>query len=370
MSQVVSPCVALLLLAITLGGAALWGEEGDVPPAPAVEMRKPTFFTQHQEADGHWSVSGFAAHCTSTPGCGAGAVSDAADVAVTGEILLAYEHSGYDHVAPSRHRSMLKKAVVWLVARQKADGSFADTLEADCWASAGLGEAYSLSGDAELKAPVTRALASLLERRVRDPEGHPCGWGDQDSGWIDSRLTSWAILALRAGLAGGVVDAVELRRSLTWINAANSQVKAPGNFPIRYNIRSHQGDVGGGAPFAALALAASGMAKDPIHDALLDAATSPDPNLVTDLSGLFATTEALFFAKAHDPMRWGDAHVHWKALKDRLEREQIHNDSCADGTWDPATWPETRGRLESTTLALLVLDTCTDQRSPVISVSP
>ena len=168
------------------------------------------WFVRHQSPNGMWDVDGYPVNCTldgpkGEPGTEyTGADGDAA---MTGYAVLAFLGAGYDHRTPNRYRRTVQNGLDWLLANQKADGSFglSRNYENGIVAMA-LAEAFAMSQDARLRKPAQQAIDYLLS--VQNDQGN--GYGGL--GWNyttpvarnDSSVTGWVVMALKSAQAGGL----------------------------------------------------------------------------------------------------------------------------------------------------------------------
>jgi squalene-hopene/tetraprenyl-beta-curcumene cyclase len=151
--------------------------------------------------------------CTKLPFCDFGAVIDPPSADVTAHVVEALAHEG---LADSR---VVRRAVVWLLRDQQADGSWFGRWGANhVYGTGGVVPALIAAGVGPGKPPIRRAVGWL--ERHQNPDG---GWGEDlrsydDPAWIGRGTstpsqTAWALLALLA--AGERSDAVE--RGIAWL---------------------------------------------------------------------------------------------------------------------------------------------------------
>lgn len=190
-------------------GAAFRGRAAGRDEGPVERALR--WLAAHQDADtGGWDADGFMKHDPKEDRCdGKGAPE--ADVLVTGLAALAFLGAGHtDRGGP--YGGNVLGALAFLLAAQKDDGTFGTgSLRADAVATVALSEAYVLTRDPRLKAPVERGVAAL----VRQQAG---GWQD------DAALTAWCASAI-ASARGAGLEAPEraLADALAWIEAATDR---------------------------------------------------------------------------------------------------------------------------------------------------
>ena len=162
----------------------------------------------HQGANGLWNRFEFSRHCPETDRCPGAAVhwkQDRIRTGLTGLVTLALLGAGYtDREGP--YQDSVGRAIAALVRSQGADGNFAGSDETagynNALATFALAEAYALTRDERLVAPLNRAVSRLV--LSQQPEG---GWdyhARNDSGRNDTSITGWVIQALHACAAAGI----------------------------------------------------------------------------------------------------------------------------------------------------------------------
>ena len=128
-----------------------------------------------------------------------------ADTAMTGLALLAFLGSGSTHKY-GKHQKSVKLGVQFLIAEQHRSGSLAGsaTLFARMYchgiATFALAEAYSMTGDAELKPYVERAIQFTVKTQNQVTGGWRYQVGDRG----DMSQFGWQLLALKSAEQGGV----------------------------------------------------------------------------------------------------------------------------------------------------------------------
>ncbi|GAA1778468.1 squalene--hopene cyclase [Actinomadura chokoriensis] len=181
--------------------------------------------------------------CTKLPFCDFGAVIDPPSADVTAHVVEALSKEG---LAES---PVVKRAVVWLLKAQEADGSWFGRWGANhVYGTGGAVPALIAAGVRPEKPAIRRAVAWLEEHQNSDG-----GWGEdlrsyEDPAWIGRggstpSQTAWALLALlAAGERSAAVDAgvrwlVENQRpDGTWDEDQFTGTGFPGDFYINYHL--------------------------------------------------------------------------------------------------------------------------------------
>ncbi|MFI0367476.1 squalene--hopene cyclase [Actinomadura sp. 1N219] len=181
--------------------------------------------------------------CTKLPFCDFGAVIDPPSADVTAHVVEALAGEG------RAESPTVKRAVVWLLKAQEADGSWFGRWGANhVYGTGSVVPALVAAGVGRGKSPIRRAVA-WLERHQNDDGG----WGEDlrsydDPSWIGrgestASQTAWALLALlAAGERSPAVDAgvrwlVDNQRpDGTWDEDQYTGTGFPGDFYINYHL--------------------------------------------------------------------------------------------------------------------------------------
>lgn len=316
------------------------------------------FLAAYQSDDGHWDVDAYHrrdAAGLAEPGIG----GDEADVSVTATVLLVFYGAGHDHLSPGPYDREVARGLAWLLARQRADGSFPGSVSDQCLSAMVLFEAKAVARDNTLAEPARRALTSILAQQVKGPDKHVSGWGDPATGQIDTRATAYALLALSGAMGAGlsIGDTLDGTRTWflhTWRQANPDAGNAPAIFPATTSLTD--GGLAGSAPEAGLAcgyLLGAGNGSQVAHG-LARACVERWPTIdtpVTDIESLWLATLAIYRVDGACWKRWG------AGAKAALIKAQRRTPPSLRGSWDPAgqTFPgHERGRLLCTALGVLV----------------
>ncbi|HEU5160469.1 MAG TPA: squalene--hopene cyclase [Streptosporangiaceae bacterium] len=188
--------------------------------------------------------------CTRLPFCDFGAVIDPPSADVTAHVVEALAHEG------QADSDVVRRAVVWLLKAQEADGSWFGRWGANhVYGTGAVLPALIAAGVRPEKPTIRRAVAWLEERQNDDG-----GWGEDlrsydDPAWIGrgestASQTAWALIGLLAAGEGGAAGAepskaVERgvgwlvehqRRDGTWDEPHFTGTGFPGDFYINYHL--------------------------------------------------------------------------------------------------------------------------------------
>jgi len=309
------------------------------------------WFHRHQQPDGRWSLTQFAA-CSAEASCGGQGRIDA-DAAATALALLPFLASGQTHRPPGVYRRTVARGIDWLLANQKLDGDLSagadQVMYSHALATRVLCEAFGRSRDARVGAAAQRAVR-FIEGAQNRASG---GWQYRPGEHGDSSSTGWQVLALhsakRAQLA---VDPTCEQLAAKWfLGAANSAGGLTSYLP-------------GGPP--TLNMTALGwlcrvrLGQDRGDRFLIEGLDSIQANLPGDESlarDLFATYYITQVLHEHDPFCPA-----WDKWNERVRRALLAEQArhgCAAGSWycdqSAEIWPVQGGRLLTTSLAALTL---------------
>ena len=243
------------------------------------------------------------------------------------------------------------KGIAFLLANQRADGdlrgrSRAVGMYCHAMATIALCEAYALTGEARLRAPVERAVGFLVAARARDGKswryapGEPVG---------DTSILGWVVMALKSAREVGIAVPADTRTgALRWLASV-----ATGD---RKGLARYQPDKEVTPTMTAeawvcrqfLGVGGPGPASAEAADALLDHGPKSD---TYNLYYWYYGTLAMY-------QHGGDAWYRWNAqARDEIVRRQRTNGHPA-GSWDPDDSPYgvKGGRIYGTALATLSLE--------------
>lgn len=296
------------------------------------------WFTRHQETDGRWDLErhgGVGSH----------------DVAGTSLALLCYYGWGVKHNGTGQYRDVVNRALSWLLAQQKADGSFAGNMYDQGLATIVLCESYGLTKDEKLIDPAKKAIA-FIEKAQHPQTG---GWRYKPGEEGDMSVFGWQYLALRsAEMAGLPVVPQTWDRTEVWL-----QRVAGGQHGGLYG---YQGAKGGGPALTPSGMFCRQLAQVPPTDPRMQEsanfvkANSPfggkgKQEGLVDYYYLYYGTLALY---QHQGPIWDE----WnERMKEKLVPMQETQGDDA-GSWSPnkRSHMDAGGRVVSTAMATLSLE--------------
>jgi hypothetical protein len=326
---------------------------GDAATEGAVQMAL-AWLARHQSADGTWQAASFLDSCR-TKGCEGRGEAEYAE-ATTALALLPFLGAGHTHKA-GPWKDTVKRGVLALAARQRADGSFGTDAKrgyACAIATLALAEAYGLTGTPSLREPAQLAVDHLV--RTQSPQG---GWryhpGD---GAADSSITGWAAVAVGAARKAG------LQVPQRTIDGASAWFA---------NVRDDQGQYGylsrGGGTASLLGVATFAqlmLGTDPESPKLAPTFDLLERRLPRLSRGPDDASEEYGVA---DPIHWTYGALAafqrgggtWKVWNDRLRAavlpSQVRDDSEARGSWPPmGATGRHGGRVVTTVFCTLALE--------------
>jgi len=324
-------------------------EGGTVHSEKAVEDGL-AWIVRHQKADGSW-VLNVNEVCQSCPPQ-AGIVSQ---TGATGLALLPLLGAGYIHTVKSRHQEAIRRGLDWLCEHQQENGDFyvggtgISYLYSHAIASMAVCEAYGLSRDPKLEQPARRAIAFIVESQ--DPDTG--GWRYVPGQAGDTSVFGWNIFALRsAHMAGLTIPRKTLRGCTDYLNLASVDGKK--------TIYAYQAGRPASPVMTAEALVGRqllGWPRD--HPSLVKGvgrvSADLDKSAVRDIYYWYYATQLLHNMKDKGWDKWNPR------VREELVKSQVVDDSCAEGSWDPASpaqdrWGRTAGPLFQTSLSILTLE--------------
>jgi hypothetical protein len=176
-------------------------EHGGTAATEAAVARGLDYLVSIQRRDGSW--------------CDPREVSDKyglVGVGRTGLCVLAFLGAGHTPQSNTQHSAVVARAIAWLSAQQLPSGHFGHS---DAYshgiATYALAEAFALTRDEALRAPIERAVAHVLANQRTSGGGkNRGGWsyyGD-DGPYFDeyarTSITSWQVMALESARLGGI----------------------------------------------------------------------------------------------------------------------------------------------------------------------
>lgn len=301
------------------------------------------WLARHQSSDGHWDVERFDDHCGR---CG-GNTDIQANVAETGLAVLCFLGAGHTHTRPGPYQDNVRRAIDWLLARQRGDGDLRsdETMYSHGIATIALSEALGMSGDEALRRPVQRAADFIVAAR----NTRIGGWRYDPRQAGDTSVLGWQIMALKsARLAGIDVPPEAFDAARDWLDLV-SRRNGPGLYAYQPNRRY------------TVPMTAEGMfVRQLLGAARDDSAMTVSVELISrhppkwdegpNTYYWYYATLALFHQQGE---RW---HVWNESLTRELLAHQ-RKDEGAAGSWDPiGEWAPTAGRVYQTAICTLMLE--------------
>jgi hypothetical protein len=326
------------------------------------------YLARHQFPDGHWSIDRFPAGGDGYENAAPGQMM--ADTAGTGLALLAFLGAGYTH-REEKYQGVVRNGIDWLVANQQADGHlYTERTDQTSYgriyghgiATIALCEAYGMTKDPALRAPVEKAVQFILQAQ------HPArgGWRYQPRAESDTSVSGWQLMALRsAQMAGLKVPDENLLKVGRWLDLA----QAAGGSRYRYNPyasdtpEQRQGRQPNRTMTAEGLLMRMYLGWQRNNAALVEGADFLETNLpengergqwLRDAYYWYYGTQVMFHMQGNYWAAWNSR------LHPLLEQSQMQTGPLA-GSWDPNQpvpdrWAHAAGRHYVTCLNLLMLE--------------
>jgi hypothetical protein len=309
------------------------------------------WLAKHQSPEGYWDVDGFDSRCG---GCRSPGFQANCDAAITGLALLGFLAQNHTHKSvESPYRSNVRAAVDWLVRGQEPGGSLAQgderyTMYGHGIATLALSEAYILTRDETLRAPLQRA-ANLILASQNTTTG---GWRYLPQPPIrgDTSITGWQVLALTSlSSAGFTVPEKALDLARHW-------------FDVEVAGGHHGGIFGYSSPEEPrVAMVAEGM-----YARFLLGARRTDRNIEEAARYIHTETRNAGYLDNLYLVYYGSLALYnyqgwiWERwnleVRNFLVKTQ-HRSGTLAGSWDPnGPWSEAGGRVLSTCFATLALE--------------
>ena len=166
---------------------------------------------RHQCPDGGWGPQDYADQCKGpNTRCkqGTGSTnnkSHGAKSGLTGLAVMAFLGAGYTHRSGKKYRKTVKKGIDFILNSQTSEGAFGrgwiGYTNGIC--TLALAEAYGMTKDPKLKAPLERAVQNLL--KTQQPNG---GWlyggGDKAPFNGDTSVSAFMLMALKDSQISGI----------------------------------------------------------------------------------------------------------------------------------------------------------------------
>jgi hypothetical protein len=304
-----------------------------------------------QSADGRWSAAGHGGGVErAVQGHhrhGAGARSDHG---VTGLALLALLGAGNTH-RDGPHAASVDRGLRFLLTRQRPDGSLAGDAEffaalyCHGMATIALAECVAMTGDADLRPALDRAVAHTLAMQHPQTGGWRYAAGDRG----DTSQCGWQVMVLASARTAGLTgfDAAEERAR--GFLASVSSGAAGGLASYRRGERPSVA-MTAEALFCRLVLGLP-PGHPAVGEALAAIAAAPPGTATYNSYTWYYATLASFHAGGPQWERWN------AALQATLPRMQRRDGGPLAGSWDPdPVWGGHGGRVYSTALSTMTLE--------------
>jgi len=329
------------------GQAASLGSNPRCEAAVAAALK---WLAANQEPDGRWNArkhgGGRETMEAGRDRLGAGG---SADTAVTGLALLAFTASGNTH-RDGPHQPAVRGGLQYLLRCQGQDGNLAGQAETfefmycHGMATLAVAELFGMTGDEDLREPLTRAVAYTLA--VQDPIGG--GWRYRFREPGDTSQFGWQIMALKSAQVAGIrIPEQAWHRAALFLDTVSA-----GNYR---GLAAYRPGEPVTRPMTAEALVCRvflGLAPD------TPTAREAGDSLLAEIPGegypnlyyWYYGTLGMFQLRGAYWDRWT------KALQQTLLTTQRTAGPLA-GSWDPNTrWDSYGGRVYSTALSALCLE--------------
>ncbi|MGH7135900.1 MAG: squalene--hopene cyclase, partial [Pirellulales bacterium] len=310
----------------------------------------------NQHADGRWDADRFGAgrdrRRVGTRDYGH--VGLEADNGVTGLALLAFLGNGHTHLEGD-YRDTVARGLDFLLATQKSNGNLSGAADyfammyCHGMAALAVSEAYAMTHDERLLAPVGKAIGYTLAAQDRTSGG----WRYKPGETIcDTSQLGWQLMALKSAELAGIEMSVEARQGI-----------------LRFLQTVASGRYGGLASYRPMNVAGERVTASMTAEALVcrqflglarshPASDEAGNYIATALPGRgqsnfyywYYATLAMFQLQGE----------HWERWKNALEPTLIasqRSEGELAGSWDPdAVWGGHGGRVYSTALGALCLE--------------
>lgn len=339
--------------------AEIIAAEGGSPASEAAVKLALKWLAEHQSADGRWDASEFGAgQERRIDGHNRGGAGVEADTGVTGLALLAFLGNGHTHVSgekESEYRETVERGLSFLLASQKSDGNLGGAADRFAMmychgmAALALSEAYAMTQDERLLAPVRKAIGYTLVAQHRASGG----WRYKPGETVcDTSQLGWQLMALKSAELAGIEIPQQARQGM-----------------LRFLQTVSSGRHGGLASYRPMTVAGERATVSMTAEALVcrqflglarnhPACDEAGSYIATSLPGRgpsnfyywYYATLAMFQLQGEHWQRWKNA------LEPTLIASQRREDDLA-GSWDPdPIWGGHGGRVYSTALGALCLE--------------
>ncbi len=302
-----------------------------------------SWLARHQSSDGHWDGNAFDDACGSCDG----QTDIRVDRALTGMSLLCFLAAGHTQEKDGIYRDNVARGVAWLIGHQKDDGDLRgdETMYSHGIATIAIAEAFGMTGDTELRAPVESAVRFIERARNRTVGG----WRYDPGQAGDTSVLGWQIMALKSARMGGIdVSWAAFDSARKWLDKVShpSQRGLYAYRPGKEYTPSMTAEgmfvqqILGRGPTEPRMMQSAGMVTDNLPN------WEEDPNTYY----WYYATLALFQHQGPAWERWN------RALTEQLLANQRTRDGLS-GSWDPVgEWAHVGGRVYQTAICTLMLE--------------
>jgi len=319
---------------------------GGTKASEAAVERGLDWLAAHQNGNGSWGLNTFHVNCKHPRCADTGTV--ASDPAGTGIALLPFLGAGHTHQS-GKHKQTVARALHWLVAQQRPDGSWpapgdARPMYGHGMASIALCEAYGMTQDPRLRGPAQKAIDYI----VKGQHAGSGGWRYQPNQPADTSVVGWQMMALRSGeMAGLSVPPKTFDGIKRWLASVE------GNRPVG-------GQFGYQSAAPTPAMTAQGLLCLQYLGARRD-----DPRMRAGTDYLLknlprAGAETSYYWYHANQVMYHTQGKHWKAWNDKLRDLLVSTQETRGalaGSWKPVDQREKPGgRVYATALRVLMLE--------------
>jgi hypothetical protein len=300
-----------------------WTDRSEAAVALGLE-----WLAKRQQADGHWAMDERKAD---------------GDIAATAYGLLPFLGAGYTPKGKQRlHAQTVDRGLKYLILKQNKDGYFGGGMLAHALATLVVCEMYALTADPAVRGPAQRAANTIVKMQHKGG-----GWNNTPGESGETLVTTWTILALKAGHLGGLTVPRETLKGAS--NYLDSVADADDSSYGATNPKD-----GTPATAAAGLLAREILERTPGHPGLktgIDQLLKRPPSAeLRDLTYIHFASQVIFHTGGKN---WAEWNPRMRELLIAQQDQANHK-----GSWSPDLDARggKAGRLAATSLALLTLE--------------
>ena len=277
-----------------------------------------------------------------------------ADTGVTALTTLAFLGAGHTPL-DGDYADTVDRALRWLVSQQTEDGFLGGKsgryarMYCHGMATIALGEAYAMTGDPTLRAPLERAVKFIVDNQLQDG-----GWRYDGKATVgDMSIFGWQLMALRsAGLTGIPVPAESIQRATGFLQRAGQGqfggLASYGGYGSDTRVRP---TMTAEAQYCRQILRLAEANPQQSREAIGYVMRYPPTPGTTDLYFWYYGTLAVYHHG--DRATWQTWNT---SMRDSLVADQIKEGPAA-GSWEPRyPWGDYGGRVFSTAMSTLCLE--------------